>query len=241
MKIKKAIKEIRKGNFVLIHDASDREDETDMILAAEKTKPDHVSRMRHDGGGLICVALHPEAASNLNLPFMADIYRSASSDFDILNSAEADDIPYGERSSFSITVNHRDTFTGITDKDRALTIRELGKMTDMSFNGASTDDFGKVFRTPGHVPILRAAENLLENRRGHTEYAVALMEMADVSPAGVVCEMMDADTKTAMNEEKTKAYAEEQDLVHLEGEEVHEAYINWRENSSEGKEWHVSD
>lgn len=240
MKIDRAIEEIRKGNFVLIHDASEREDETDMILAAEKVKPDHVAMMRRDGGGLICVAIHPKSAENLKLPFISDIYKSASSEFEILNSAEANDIPYGERSSFSISVNHRDTFTGITDRDRALTIRELGKMSGSAFNGASTDEFGKKFRTPGHVPILRAAENLLKDRKGHTEYSIALMMMAGVSPASVVCEMMDSETKRAMDEDKVRRYAEENDLVYIEGEEILKSYENRKGESGGEEKWRVS-
>lgn len=239
MRIEKAIKEIRKGNFVLIHDASDREDETDMVISAEKTKPDHVAQMRQDGGGLICVAIHPKIAENLNLPYISDIYKKASSDFEILNQAKADDIPYGERSSFSITVNHRKTFTGITDKDRALTIRELGKLSSRAYNGASVEDFGKNFRTPGHVPILRAAENLLDERRGHTEYSIALMEMAGVAPAAVVCEIMDAETKRAMDKKKVKKYSEKKNLVYLEGKEVLEGYEKWKRSKGETK-WHVS-
>lgn len=240
MTVEKAIEEIKDGNFVLIHDASDREDETDMVIAAENTQPKDVAQMRQDGGGLICVAIHPRAAKNLKLPFISDIYREASSDFEILNSAEADDIPYGERSSFSITVNHRETFTGITDRDRALTIRELGELSAKAFNGASAEEFGKNFRTPGHVPMLRAADNLLEERQGHTEYSIALMEMAGVKPAAVVCEMMDAETNEAKSGEKTKRYAERKDLVHLEGDEITREYIEWKNQTGEEYEWLVS-
>ncbi len=240
MSVQKAIEEIREGNFVLIRDASDREDETDMVIAAEKTQPEDVARMRQDGGGLICVAIHPKAANNLKLPFMSDIYKEASSDFEILSSAEADDIPYGERSSFSITVNHRETFTGITDRDRSLTIRELGKLSEKAFNGASSREFGKNFRTPGHVPLLRAADNLLEERQGHTEYSIALMEMAGVKPAGVVCEMMYANTNKAMSGNKTRKYAEKHGLVHLEGKEITREYIEWKYPTRDDDKWHVS-
>ncbi len=239
MSIEDAVREFEKGNFVLVHDSSDRENETDMIIAAEKVEPGHVARMRQDGGGLICVAIHPEAADSLSIPYISDIYESASSKHEILDKARADDIPYGERSSFSITVNHRNTFTGITDEDRALTISELGKMSTRAFNGASAEEFGENFRTPGHVPILRAAEGLLENRQGHTEYSIALAEMADVSPAAVVCEMMDSETKKAMSLDKVKRYAERKDLIHLGGNEIREAYEEWK-NSREGREWRVS-
>lgn len=234
MRLKEALKDLGRGKFVLVRDSSEREDETDMVIAAEKVEAKHVTQMRRDGGGLICVAIHPKVARKLGLPYLSDIYRSATSDFEILNSAEADDIPYDERSSFSISVNHRDTFTGITDSDRALTIRELGKLSSRVMNNGSGMDFGDHFRTPGHVPILRAAENLLEDRVGHTELSVALAEMAGISPAVSVCEMMDEETKGSMSGEKAERYAEENGLVYLEGKEIREAYTR-RGEGMEGR------
>lgn len=233
MKIERAIRELEKGEFVLIHDSSGRENETDMVIAAEKAKPNHIAQMRRKAGGLICVAIHPKVAKEINLPYMSDIYKSARSNHEILNAAEADDIPYDERSAFSITVNHRDTFTGITDTDRALTIRELGKLSSRVLNGSSASDFGKIFRTPGHVPLLRAADNLLENRRGHTELSIALTELANVSSAAVVCEMLDHETKKALSEEKAKEYAERKNLVFMEGKEIQQQYSSLKEDGRE--------
>ena len=225
MSLEKAIEKLRQGGFVLIHDPSERENETDMIIAAEKVKPEHVAQMRQDGGGLICVAVRSDIADGMGLPYLRDIYESASSDHEILEYAYPDDIPYDERSAFSIPVNHRDTFTGVTDEDRALTISELGKMSSKNVDHISPEEFGKKFRTPGHVPLLRAADGLLKNRQGHTELSVALMEMAGLSPASVVCEMMDAKTKKALDPEGAKKYAEKNDLVFLEGQEILEAFF----------------
>lgn len=231
MSVKEAVKEIRKGNFVLVHDASDREDETDMFIAAEKTTPEDVARMRNDGGGLICASIHPKSANNLELPLMSEIYQEASSQFKILQSAEADDIPYGERSSFSITVNHRDTFTGITDEDRSLTIKKLADISAKAVDDTPVEEFGNQFRSPGHVPLLKAADKLFKQRDGHTEYSIALMEMAGVKPAGVVCEMMDEETHGAMSGEKTEEYAEENGIVRLEGDEIRKEYLEWKDKS----------
>lgn len=232
MSIDEAFKKIRNGGFVLIHDASEREDETDMIIAAESVEPRDVARMRQDAGGLICVAVNPVVSRKIDLPFLSDIYKSATSDFNILNSAEANDLPYDERSAFSIYVNHRDTFTGITDKDRALTISEMGKLSKRAMQDVFSNDFGKKFRTPGHVPLLKAAENLLEDRKGHTEMSLALMEMAETSPCSVVCEMLDGETGKALSVEKAKAYSEENDMPFLEAEEVVENYKDWKEEEN---------
>ncbi len=234
MTIKKAIKELQKGNFVLIHDDSEREDETDMVIPASKTTPEHVATMRNDAGGLICVAIHPKSAKNLKVPLMSQIYEKSKNDFQILKEAKADDIPYGERSSFSIAVNHRDTFTGITDKDRALTIKKLGEIAEEAQDQELVKKFGKEFRTPGHVPLLKSAKNPLKDRDGHTEYSIALTEMAETGPAAVVCEMMDSETHEATTGEKAKKYAEENDLIHLKGDEIKKKYFKWKKQTKEG-------
>lgn len=229
MTVKKAIEKVRNGKFVLIHDSSEREDETDMVIPAESVEPRHVARLREDAGGLICVAIHPRVADVLNLPFLSEIYRSASGDHDILISAKADDLPYDERSSFSISVNHRDTFTGITDKDRALTIKELGKLSREIMEEGSVPDFGQRFRTPGHVPLLKAASRLVSERMGQTELSVSLLELSGVTPCSVVCEMLDTETKEALSESKARSYSVENDMVFLEGEEIKEYYLQRKE------------
>lgn len=224
MSVELAKKEIYKGSFVLIHDSSDREDETDMVIPAESVKPQHVAQMREDAGGLICVAVHPKVAEILNLPYLSEVFESASDEHEILNSAEADDLPYDENSSFSFSVNHRDTFTGITDKDRALTIRELGKISKEVLEKESVPDFGNRFRTPGHVPILRATDGLVLERRGHTELSIALMELSSATPCTVVCEMLDSRTNEAMSKSKARRYGMKNNLVFLEGDDILEAY-----------------
>jgi 3,4-dihydroxy 2-butanone 4-phosphate synthase len=126
------------------------------------------------------------------------------------------ELGYDERSSFSLTVNHRDTRTGITDEDRALTILSLAE--------AAADpravDFPETFRSPGHVHLLRAAEGLLEERQGHTELGVALAAAADVPPAAVVCEMLDDETGQAKPPAVAAEYAGENGLVYIEGSDI---------------------
>lgn len=225
MSVELARKEIFKGSFVLVHDSLDREDETDMVIPATSVKPQHVAQMREDAGGLICVAIHPEVAKTLGLPYLSQIFETASESHGVLGSAEADDLPYDEDSSFSISVNHRDTFTGITDKDRALTIKELGKVTREVIQENSKPDFGDRFRTPGHVPILRAAEGLVSERIGHTELSVALMELSSAVPCAVICEMLDTRTNEALSKSRAKRYGMRNNLVFLEGEEIKDSYL----------------
>jgi len=209
---------------VLVHDAPNRENEVDMVVAAESVGPKHVATMRRDAGGLICVALHPKIADNFGLPYLTEVYEKASSYFDVLPSTRPDDLPYDERSAFSLAVNHRRTFTGITDNDRALTIRELGKLGAKALNDPMMEEFGRNFRSPGHVPLLLAADGMLAERMGHTELVVALAGLAGITPVIAVCEMLDAETGKALSLRAASSYASERGLTFLSGAEIVRAY-----------------
>ena len=228
MSIDGALQSLRAGNFVLVNDASDRENEVDMVIAAEAVEPNHVATMRRDAGGLICVALHSRIADNLGLPYLTEIYESAKPNYNVLAVTKPNDIPYDEHSAFSITVNHRRTYTGITDIDRALTIKELGKLGAKALGSPMVQEFGKNFRSPGHVPILRAANGLILKRQGHTELVVALAEMAGITPVVAICEMLDAETNRALSWSKAIEYARERKLSCLKAAEIIEVYAKRR-------------
>jgi len=203
-----AVSAFRAGDPILIHDAADREGETDIVYPAGGVTPGAVARMRNDAGGLVCVALGHEVAEALDLPFVQEV---------IDHPLAADhDLAYDERSSFSLTVNHRDTFTGITDEDRALTITELAAAA----SDPDAVEFAEAFRAPGHVHLLRAAPDLLDDRLGHTELGVALAAAADQSPAVVVCEMLDDETGEALPPSAARAYGERNDIPYVEGSEI---------------------
>jgi 3,4-dihydroxy 2-butanone 4-phosphate synthase len=221
--IEKALRELKAGRLILVYDGDGREEETDFVIASRFIRPEHIRIMRKDGGGLICVALHPLIADKLGIPFIVDVWKYASRKYRVFKYLEANDIPYDEKSSFSITVNHRRTFTGITDNDRALTIRELANLADKLLNGYKEDEFGKNFRSPGHVTLLRASEGLLEDRRGHTELSVALMQMAGLTPVATICEMM-GDDGNSLDYKEALRYAQERGITFLEGRDIVEYY-----------------
>jgi 3,4-dihydroxy 2-butanone 4-phosphate synthase len=222
--IEDAIEALKRGEPILVYDADGREEETDILAPSQFVTPDIVRMMRRDGGGLICTAVHPEIARRLGIPFIVDVWASARDRFPVLQELEANDIPYDEKSSFSITINHRKTFTGITDKDRSLTITEFAKLGEASLNGFDPREFGRNFRSPGHVILLRAADGLLKGRQGHTELSVVLMEMAGLTPVATICEMM-ADDGHATRIKDARRYAEDHDLVFLEGKKVVDEYL----------------
>ena len=227
-RVEEALKAFRRGEPVLIYDFDDREGETDIAIPAVNVDWKSVALMRKDGGGLICVAIHPDAADRLGLPFMHDVLRVASEKIESIKSLIPFDIKYDSRSSFSLWVNHRDTFTGITDRDRALTIRRVGEAVDAVMLGEEFD-FGKEFRSPGHVALLRAAKNLTYERVGQTELSVALAQMAGIAPAVAICEMLDDRTGKALSKEDAIAYAEENGVPFVEGKDIVASYADFKE------------
>ena len=200
-----AVEAFGHGEPVLVHDDDDRENEVDLVYPAHAVTPSDVARMRNDAGGLVCVALAHHVAEAFDLPFLHDAVDHPA--------GRSTDIEYDDRSSFSLTVNHRDTFTGIVDNDRARTIAELGAAA----RDPEAVDFAAEFDMPGHVHLLKAAPGLLDDRRGHTELGVALADLADVPPAVVVCEMLDDQTGGALSRSSAESYARDNDAVFLNG------------------------
>ena len=226
--ISDALKALQEGRPILLYDFDDRETETDIVIAAEAITPKEVYRLRRDAGGLICTAIDPVICEKLGIPYIADVLRYAGNSGNGFKAIEsiyerAGDIPYDTKSSFSLWVNHRKTFTGITDNDRALTIAKLAEITRKAMNGEHVN-FGAEFRSPGHMPLLRAAPGLLKDRRGQTELSIVLARAADITPAMVMCEMLDGGTGKALNKRDALAYGKKHGLVFVEGREVVEYF-----------------
>src|SRR5262249_23006710 len=164
-----AVSAIRRGGVVIVVDAEDRENEGDFIAAAEKVGPEIVNFMITHGRGQLCMPVLPEVCDRLKIPLMC----------------ESNTAPLG--TNFAIPVDHRSSKTGITAQERAHTIRALldpaSKPTD--------------FVRPGHLSPLVAKEGGILRRAGHTEAAVDLARMAGLSPAGVLCEILDDEGNRA--------------------------------------------
>ncbi len=168
--IDEAIAEIKKGNMVIVVDDEDRENEGDLIMAAELCNKEAVNFMMKEGRGLICVPLNEETAERLDLSPMTG------------QRAE------NGKCNFTISVDYKiDTSTGISASDRAKTIRAL-----------ADEKTGKLdFFKPGHIfPIISRKGGTLV-RAGHTEAAVDLAELAGLRPVGVVCEIAKEDGEMA--------------------------------------------
>lgn len=220
--VEDAIHEIQKGRMVLIFDFDDRERETDMAIASQFVTSESIREMRKNAGGLICTTLSNEAKEALDIPFLVELLECASNDHPVLDLLSPNDIPYDTKSAFGITINHRRTFTGITDLDRALTVAQfaslIGKVGKIEPEELR-EEFGKNFRAPGHIHLLNSSKELLSKRFGHTELSTALMFMAGVIPSATICEMMGDDGK-AMGKDEAIDYAMRNELCFLEGKQI---------------------
>lgn len=211
--VEKAAEALKRGNFLVMYDGDGREGEADLLFHAAFATHDKMEKMRREAGGLICVALGSSEAERLRLPFYTDLLRNAG--FDEITCQRT---AYGDEPAFSLSVNHRQTYTGITDQDRAFTIRELCTVLQ---SGAPYENFIKNFYSPGHVFLLRSRG--IRKRQGHTELATALAEKAGITAAVVLCEML--GERKAMKKRDAVSYAKRSNLFFIEGSEILEATL----------------
>lgn len=228
MPVEDIAKVLDKGEPILVFDDSQREGETDIFFSARHVTPASVRFLRKQGGGMVFLASDYAASEKLGLPFTQDLYRSVTPDFgefDLLNGMLSHSLPYDTRSSFSLFINHKDTFTGITDNDRSLTAKSFAELMQESSYSSGTDCKVKMaqnFRIPGHVPICIADRELLQGRQGHTELIIALMSFLNLTPVALGCEML-SDDGNALSPEEAQTWAQKQGYLFLEGRQIVEA------------------
>ena len=214
MSLESGLQSLKRGEFVLLFDSAGRENEIDMVVAAEFVTPEHVARMRQHAGGLLCIAIDNNFASSLGLKYMHEILDESNLSNKEMIMGLA---PYGDHPTFSIYVNHYQTYTGITDKDRSLTIKEMANIYNVE---NPKKKFVSSFKTPGHIPLLLASKGLLNTRQGHTEMSVYLAQIAGLTPVTAICEMMDAETYTALSLDKAEKYAKQNGIPLIDGKEL---------------------
>jgi 3,4-dihydroxy 2-butanone 4-phosphate synthase/GTP cyclohydrolase II len=186
--IEQAVQDLKEGKFIVVADDEDRENEGDLILAAEFVTPDKVNFMMR-AKGMICLALSPARVAQLDLPMMGP------------ENSEA------MRTAYTVTIDAAARFgvtTGISAADQAATIRAAADPRAVPSD----------LRRPGHVHPLRAREGGVLQRVGHTEAAVDLMRLAGLQPAGVICEILNDDGTTARRPQ-LDAYARGHDLTFI--------------------------
>jgi len=182
--IDEALEDIRRGRMVIVVDDEDRENEGDLIAAAEVVTPEMIAFMLRKTSGIICVPLTEARATELDLPMMVE-----------MNTAR-------HGTPFTVSVDYlHGTGTGVSASDRAKTVLAL----------CDPHSAGRDFARPGHIFPLRAVEEGVLRRAGHTEAAVDLARLAGFKPIGLLCEIMNEDGSMSRMPE-LQALAKEFDL-----------------------------
>ena len=187
--IEQAIADIKAGKLIIVADDEDRENEGDLICAAQLATPELINFMIRNARGWVCLALTGERADQLQLPQMSEE-----------NTEE-------QRTAFTVSIDAAARFgvtTGISAQDRAKTIKVAVDPATVPAD----------LRRPGHIPPLRAREGGVLQRVGHTEAAVDLARLAGLYPAGVVCEILNEDGTTARRPQLEK-FATEHNLTFI--------------------------
>ncbi len=181
--IEQAIEDIKQGKMVVVVDDEDRENEGDLIVAAETVTPEDINFMATYAKGLICTPIDGKRLDELSIGQM------------VMNNTDH------HETAFTVSIDAYDTETGISAFERCITIKKLLDPKAKAGN----------FRRPGHVFPLRAVEGGVLRRAGHTETTTDLARLAGFYPAGLCCEIMDDDGHM-MRTPKLKEFAKQHDL-----------------------------
>ncbi|MCK5197472.1 MAG: 3,4-dihydroxy-2-butanone-4-phosphate synthase, partial [Spirochaetales bacterium] len=178
--IEEAIEDIKNGKMIIVIDSEDRENEGDLLMAAEKVTPEAINFMANYGRGLICMPCDSSILKKLDIGPMVE------------NNTDE------YQTAFSVSIDAAASTTGISAHERAMTIKEV----------LNPDSVPEDFKRPGHIFPLFAKENGVLAREGHTEAAVDFAVLAGLKPAGVICEIMNSDGTMARTEQLIKNAAE---------------------------------
>lgn len=206
--VSEAIEAIRKGEMVVVSDDEDRENEGDVILSAELATPEKINFIIKEARGLICAPMGPGVAERLGLNIMI----------------ENPDEKWG--TAFTVSVDAKETSTGISAHERALTLNKL----------ASPDAADCDFEKPGHIFPLKARPGGVLQRTGHTEATVDLMRLAGLNPVGTCCEILN-DDGTMARLPQLMAFAKKHDMKIISVADLiryrreHEKHL-WRESEA---------
>ncbi len=191
-RVERALKALRSGQGVLVVDDEDRENEGDLVYSAEHVTNEQMALMIRECSGIVCLCLTDERLSMLQLPPMVEENSSKNG------------------TAFTISIEAREgVSTGVSAADRVQTVRTA------IADGARAEDLSR----PGHIFPLRAHENGVFGRRGHTEGTVDLMKLAGLKPAGILCELTNADGSMARLPEIVK-FANEHQMTVLTIEDI---------------------
>ncbi|WGK70045.1 3,4-dihydroxy-2-butanone-4-phosphate synthase [Candidatus Haliotispira prima] len=207
-RIERALEDLRAGRFVIVCDDDSRENEGDLIAAAELITPDLVNFVITEARGLLCQAVDESTARYLGLPMMSKTNNSQ------------------HETAFTVSVDHIEAGTGISAKARALTIQSIATAAKDAQSNDITDArlaeqerAQQTLLRPGHIFPLQAMPGGVLQRNGHTEATVDLMRLAGLKPSGILCEIIGRDGEMARGRELDR-FAEKHQMCKITVEDL---------------------
>ena len=217
-KFENAARSLLEGKPILLYDFDDREAETDLIYLAERIDAKAVADLRLNAGAPLTVYISWQMGQTLGLDTYLD-FVSKYADPNSIYGALSEPTP-GFDPRFSITLDFRENKTGCSHVETARTVREL---CDQLKEGEAKD-FARLFRAPGHIPLIVGTKGLLKERNGHTELILALAVNQGLFPMVVASEMIDAESGHSTTYDDARKYGEQRGLDFIGGNELMEAY-----------------
>jgi 3,4-dihydroxy 2-butanone 4-phosphate synthase len=213
--VDRALEALREGRPIMVFDSGSREGEVDLVYPAWAVGWREIWDLRVNAGGLICYATTYGILRRLGVRWATEIISSVPE----LRPLAEKRLGYGDPPAFTIWVNHVSVKTGISDEDRARTVRALDRVVEAAHRGdfeSAARMLREEFVSPGHVPVL--ASRGLERRRGHTELAVSLALLAGLRPSVVLAEML--GERWSLSLEEARRVAEKRGIPLVRGDEV---------------------
>lgn len=226
-RVQRAIEAFARGEPICVFDSEYREGETDLLFSGIKITEKNIRTLRKECGGLLFLAIGHEIGEIFDLPYLQDLYDNPmmNESYPVLRELSTNDLKYDSKSAFTLTINHRETYTGITDTDRCLTTKRFAELSNELLNKNELKEIarsrlGNEFRTPGHIPVCLEQKGGLKTREGHTELAVAVARLANEPPVVIGAEMLQPEGSAALSVEDAKKWADKRGILFLTGDEI---------------------
>lgn len=211
-KIESAIQDLQNGKLCLIYNLEEKE--VSLCASALKMEYPAFEEMKRVATSDILITLEHHSAKDMGLVYLTDMLSSARTEYPKLNKF------LKKNSSWALPIDHKDVVTGSSDDDKLLTIHELAKVVESK----DYDQFAENFIAPGHVRVFIARPGLLDERKGHTELSIAMLELANLPTVAVISSMRDLVTFDMLSLDDAREYAKNYKVAMLEEGEIVEAY-----------------
>ena len=204
------------GRPIMLFDFPNRENETDLVYYGKKVKPNSIKDLRINAGAPLTVYIDYESAEKIGITTYVNLISKIKSNNFLTYKALIKNKKEMIDARFSLSFDYRNNKTGCSHYETSITIRKLAELIKKN----KYNEFGRVFKSPGHVPLIISSKRLLLDRRGHSEMLIKLTRILHMLPIVIASEMIHPITLKSMNYSEAKKYARKKNIIFLEGKDL---------------------